>query len=105
LSGEWVAYYVGSLKSFNNRTGYGFLECEMARTDWGSDVFIHKNFVPTPWNLGQPVEFAVTTNSRGQAQAVDVNWLPRLPINVLPIHAAVPVAGTLQGAGMGAPTP
>jgi len=79
MSGEWIAYYVGSLKSFNSRNGFGFLECIQATADWGQDVFIHKNYVPNPWNCGQPVEFAVTVNNRGQPQAVDVNWLPKLP--------------------------
>jgi len=78
-SGEYICYYVGRLKSFNNRTGYGFLECAQSKTDWGSDVFIHKNFVQNPWHIGQPVEFAVQLNSRGQPQAYDVTWLPRLP--------------------------
>jgi len=79
LTGEWVAYHVGRLKSFNNRTGYGFLECAQAYTDYGADVFIHKNSMMNPWHIGQPVEFAVVVNGRGQPQATDVNWLPRLP--------------------------
>mmetsp|Transcript_25409 Transcript_25409/g.58982 ORF Transcript_25409/g.58982 Transcript_25409/m.58982 type:complete len:479 (+) Transcript_25409:97-1533(+) len=78
-NGEYVAYYVGALKSYNSRNGYGFLECRQAKADWGVDVFIHKNNVPQPWVLGQPVEFAVQVNNRGQPQAFDCNWLPRLP--------------------------
>ncbi|CAE7222227.1 unnamed protein product [Symbiodinium sp. CCMP2592] len=70
---------VGTLKSYNVRNGYGFLECRQAKQDWGVDVFIHKNNVPTPWLLGQPVEFAVQVNTRGQPQAYDCLWLPRLP--------------------------
>lgn len=78
-NGEYVTYYVGRLKTYNSRTGYGFLECKQSKVDWGGDVFIHKNQIPVPWNVGQPVEFAVQCNSRGQAQACDCNWLPRLP--------------------------
>ncbi|CAE7474318.1 ODA2, partial [Symbiodinium pilosum] len=78
-NGSYCTYYVGTLKSFNTRNGYGFLECRQAKADWGVDVFIHKNNVQTPWFLGQPVEFAVQVNTRGQPQAYDCNWLPRLP--------------------------
>mmetsp|Transcript_81448 Transcript_81448/g.143840 ORF Transcript_81448/g.143840 Transcript_81448/m.143840 type:complete len:452 (+) Transcript_81448:93-1448(+) len=78
-NGECVAYYLGRLKTFNNKTGYGFLECKQCKKDWGGDVFIHKNNIPIPWNIGQPVEFAVNCNNRGQPQAFDCNWLPRLP--------------------------
>jgi len=78
-NGECVTYYVGRLKSFNNQKGFGFLSCKQSKADWGVDVFIHKNFVPQPWHIGQPVEYAVTLNGRGQPQALDVNWLPRLP--------------------------
>jgi len=78
-NGEYVAYYVGKLKTYNNKNGYGFLECKQSKKDWGGDVFIHKNNIPVPWNIGQPVEFAVNCNNRGQPQAFDCNWLPRLP--------------------------
>mmetsp|Transcript_81237 Transcript_81237/g.161147 ORF Transcript_81237/g.161147 Transcript_81237/m.161147 type:complete len:551 (-) Transcript_81237:117-1769(-) len=80
MSGEWVAYHVGRLKSFSNRTGYGFIECAQSYTDYGVDVFIHKNSMINPWHIGQPLEFAVICNGRGQPQATDVNWLPRLPL-------------------------
>jgi len=79
MTGEWVAYHVGQLKSFNSRTGYGFIECAQSYRDYGADVFIHKNSMINPWHVGQPVEFAVICNGRGQPQATDVNWLPRLP--------------------------
>lgn len=64
--------------------------------DWGVDVFVHKNNVPTPWNLGQPVEFAVQVNQRSQPQAYDCNWLPRLQSNsVTPgTTAALPGRGS-----------
>eukprot|EP00930_Biecheleria_cincta_P033009 TRINITY_DN22863_c0_g4_i1.p1 TRINITY_DN22863_c0_g4~~TRINITY_DN22863_c0_g4_i1.p1 ORF type:complete len:510 (+),score=118.23 TRINITY_DN22863_c0_g4_i1:72-1601(+) len=78
-NGEFVTYYVGRLKTYNSRTGYGFVECKQSKVDWGGDVFIHKNQIPVPWNVGQPVEFAVQCNNRGQPQACDCNWLPRLP--------------------------
>lgn len=71
----WVPYYVGSLKSFSQHTGYGFIECQETFAIYGRDVYIHKNLVPTPWRINSQVEFAVTQNSRGQPQAADVMWL------------------------------
>jgi len=44
-----------------------------------------------PWHIGQPVEFAVIYNGRGQLQATDVKWLPRLP-TVTPPARPVAVA-------------
>lgn len=76
-NGELIAYYVGTLKSYNSRNGYGFIDCPQAKRDWGADVFVHKNSVPNPWNVGQFVEFSVVTNNKGQPQAWDCNWLPR----------------------------
>lgn len=78
-TGDWCPYYVGSLKTFSSKSGYGFIECAQAYSEWGVDVFLHKNNVPTPWTIGQPVEFAINVNSRGQPQAQDTQWLPLLP--------------------------
>eukprot|EP00913_Durusdinium_trenchii_P034329 g32119.t1 len=90
-TGEYASYYVGQLKTFNVKNGYGFIECKQAKADWGVDVFVHKNNVPTPWTLGQPVEFAVQMNQRGQPQAYDCNWLPRLPQTSIVTPGTVPV--------------
>eukprot|EP00929_Paragymnodinium_shiwhaense_P002164 TRINITY_DN102374_c0_g1_i1.p1 TRINITY_DN102374_c0_g1~~TRINITY_DN102374_c0_g1_i1.p1 ORF type:complete len:395 (-),score=75.55 TRINITY_DN102374_c0_g1_i1:152-1336(-) len=77
----WMPYFVGSLKSFNKRTGYGFIECEQTYNIWKTDVYIHKNMIPTPWKIGQFVEFAAVQNPKGQPQAQDVMWMP---IDVVP---------------------
>mmetsp|Transcript_25207 Transcript_25207/g.71068 ORF Transcript_25207/g.71068 Transcript_25207/m.71068 type:complete len:578 (+) Transcript_25207:42-1775(+) len=77
--GQHYPYYVGCLKTFSKRNGYGFLECKQAFDDFGHDVFIHHNYVKQPMFFDQPVEFAVTQNQRLQPQAFDVQWLPRLP--------------------------
>lgn len=104
-SNDWRAYYVGTLKSFSSKSGYGFLESAQAYTDWGVDVFIHKNFVPTPWKLGQPVEFAVMMNNRGQPQALDTAWLPLLPQHRqaaphgVTLRAPLPAAAPVQAEG------
>lgn len=74
------SYYAGKLKSFNVKNGYGFLASSQAKTDWGVDVFIHKNMLPERWMLNQPCEFAVVINDRGQPQAADVQWLPMIAI-------------------------
>ena len=72
---EWVPYLVGKLRSFSAENGFGFIECPDALERFGADVFVHKNEVPSPWRIGQVVEFAVKTNARGQPQARDVLWL------------------------------
>lgn len=75
--GWWVPYYVGTLKSFNVRSGYGFLECKETYEIYKSDVYIHKNMVPVPWHIGQMVEFIVHPNKHGQPQAQDCLWFPK----------------------------
>jgi len=95
MNGEWQAYFVGSLKSFSSQKGFGFLSCSAAFQYWGVDVFIHKNQVPVPWNVGQPVEFAVCMNNRGQPQATDCAWLPQLPKQ----RPALPTQGVPLGIG------
>jgi len=86
-SGQYVfqPYYVGTLKSFSNQKGYGFLSCDEVYEKCGSDVFIHQKLVPVPWQLGTPVEFAVVLNAAGKPQASDVKWLPVLPKPRLPV--------------------
>lgn len=101
MTGEIVAYYVGRLKTFNSRTGYGFVECEQTTKDFGADVFIHKNLVPNPWHIGQPVEFAVSVNNRGQPQARDVQWLPPLQAGGGPGAPMAQALGGAPGAGGG----
>jgi len=80
-TGEWLPYFIGQLKSYSHRNGYGFMRCTQAYEAWGCDVFIHKNNLPQPWLMGQYAEFAVFLNDRLQPQAADVLWLPQLPGN------------------------
>jgi cold shock CspA family protein len=78
-SGENQPYFLGTLKSYSSKAGYGFLECAQTFAYWGCDIFVHKNQVPVPWNLGQPVEFNVILSTKSQPQAADCLWLPKLP--------------------------
>merc|ERR1712136_488709 len=75
----WVPYHVGKLKSFSSQSGYGFVDCATTHGIYKSDVYIHRSCMHTPWRIGQPLEFAVTLNSRGQPQASDVLGLPYEP--------------------------
>lgn len=79
VTSEWYPFYVGRLKSFSKSAGYGFLACAQTYGQWRCDIFIHKSQVITPWHIGQPCEFGIQVNNRGQPQACYVNWLPRLP--------------------------
>eukprot|EP00928_Gymnodinium_smaydae_P080916 TRINITY_DN64518_c0_g1_i1.p1 TRINITY_DN64518_c0_g1~~TRINITY_DN64518_c0_g1_i1.p1 ORF type:complete len:389 (-),score=92.32 TRINITY_DN64518_c0_g1_i1:74-1240(-) len=91
--GWWMPYYLGYLKSYNTRTGFGFIECEKTFSIYKVDVYIHKSQVPTPWTLGQYVEFAVTVNNKGQPQANDVMWIPiKAPESEKPVTDEKPSA-------------
>jgi cold shock CspA family protein len=111
MTGEWQPYFVGTLKSFSSKSGYGFLACNLAFQYYGADVFVHKSQVPMPWALGQPVEFAVMSNQRGQPQATDCLWLPKIPQMRTPMQRPAPVQTAMGGyasspnAGVGLPQP
>jgi cold shock CspA family protein len=75
-SGEWLHFYVGRLKNFNQAHGYGFIECKQSFADYNRDVFIHKSMMLDFWHLGAFVEFRVMFNDKQQPQAMDVQWLP-----------------------------
>ena len=61
-SGE--VYRQGTVKWFNNRRGYGFIECED-----GDDVFVHHSAIHMEGyrtlRTGQRVQFAVQQGDKG----------------------------------------
>mmetsp|Transcript_74548 Transcript_74548/g.162983 ORF Transcript_74548/g.162983 Transcript_74548/m.162983 type:complete len:319 (-) Transcript_74548:24-980(-) len=66
--------YVGIIKTFNLKNGYGFIDCPevFQMTQW--DVFLHKNqYNQQP--LGSRVSFGINMNKDGQPQATDVETL------------------------------
>lgn len=63
----------GFFKSYNDKTGFGFIECEGIKDMYGGDVFVHKAQVAefTP-KVGMAVEFGVFLNKDEKPQAKDI---------------------------------
>eukprot|EP00931_Biecheleriopsis_adriatica_P005754 TRINITY_DN107238_c0_g1_i1.p1 TRINITY_DN107238_c0_g1~~TRINITY_DN107238_c0_g1_i1.p1 ORF type:complete len:444 (-),score=78.00 TRINITY_DN107238_c0_g1_i1:46-1377(-) len=61
----------GTLKSFNQRNGFGFIDCPEARHRYGRDVFVHKAQIGDI-EVGEELNFNVDTNKDGMPQARDI---------------------------------
>jgi cold shock protein len=61
-SEENVNNMKGTIKWYNARKGYGFIQC-----DDGKEVFVHRSAVPMEMSLneGDAIEFEVETSDRG----------------------------------------
>jgi CspA family cold shock protein len=61
-SEENVNNMKGTIKWYNARKGYGFIQC-----DDGKEVFVHRTAVPMELSLneGDAIEFEVETSDRG----------------------------------------
>lgn len=68
--------YLGKLKLFLLKDGYGFLSCEETFQQYRSDVYVHQNELldnaTVRFLIGEAVSFAVELNSKGRPQARDV---------------------------------
>lgn len=78
-------YYVGSLKSYNERRGFGFVACDETARCWGRDVYLSKvesqgsvGDVDEPLKEGSHVQFAVVLSEEGFPQAAAVKRLQQL---------------------------
>eukprot|EP00929_Paragymnodinium_shiwhaense_P111804 TRINITY_DN80088_c0_g1_i1.p1 TRINITY_DN80088_c0_g1~~TRINITY_DN80088_c0_g1_i1.p1 ORF type:complete len:1490 (+),score=369.35 TRINITY_DN80088_c0_g1_i1:276-4745(+) len=66
--------YVGTVKSFHEETGFGFLSCPATYVLYRRDVFLHyRQMKATGLQVNDRVCFKVELNSRGQPQARQVN--------------------------------
>merc|ERR1712083_833020 len=66
--------FTGTLKSFNEGTGFGFIDCPELKEIYGNDVFVHRMQVEgvfTP-NAGMSLTFGVFLNKDGKPQAKDI---------------------------------
>ena len=61
----------GTIKWYNSRKGYGFIQGED-----GKDVFVHRSAIPTRINLneGEQVEYEIEKTDRGM-QATNIKKL------------------------------
>jgi len=64
--------YTGTVKSYNAEKGFGFIVCPETYTQFGSDVFMHKDQVKGI-NVGDTVKFTLRFSLKGQPQAKDVD--------------------------------
>merc|ERR1719396_153632 len=63
--------FVGTIKSFNGNSGYGFIECDDLKAVYGNDVFLHHSQL-SGFEVGSVVQFAAFLNQSGKPQAKDL---------------------------------
>lgn len=67
--------FVGTMKSFNQASNYGFIECPEVKEVYGFDVFVHGKEVQEGQNIGDQVYFELGISSKGQPQALNLSPL------------------------------
>jgi len=73
-----LGQFVGTIKSFNAKNGFGFIECEALMQQGRSrDVYLH-HLQLGGFHANDTVIFTAYLNKKGQAQAMDL-----LPVNGL----------------------
>lgn len=65
-------FYVGVLRTFSPKDGYGFIQCPALRKGFDRDIYIHKAELPEGASCGCSVSFRLHINAKGQPQARDV---------------------------------
>eukprot|EP00418_Pyrodinium_bahamense_P083302 CAMPEP_0179064392 /NCGR_PEP_ID=MMETSP0796-20121207/27926_1 /TAXON_ID=73915 /ORGANISM="Pyrodinium bahamense, Strain pbaha01" /LENGTH=274 /DNA_ID=CAMNT_0020761341 /DNA_START=72 /DNA_END=896 /DNA_ORIENTATION=+ len=69
---EELGQFSGTVKSFNPKSGYGFITCvELQDMGFTNDVFLHHQQMGD-CNVGMEVTFTCYLNSKGQPQAKEV---------------------------------
>merc|ERR1719401_780932 len=63
--------FVGLIKSFNEKTGYGFIACDEVTAKYGGDCFCAKKYIGNN-KVGDMVEFDVGLTPDGKPQAIAV---------------------------------
>merc|ERR1712226_762029 len=64
--------YMGTVKSFNEKTSYGFITCEKLEHTLGkADIFVHANELGM-LQVGQAASFSVELDKHGKPYAVAV---------------------------------
>lgn len=69
--------YVGVLKTFSPKDGYGFISCPELREKFDRDVYIHKAEIPESASVscGCSLRFRLHLNPKGQPQARTVSFV------------------------------
>eukprot|EP00746_Dinoflagellata_sp_MGD_P147859 gnl/MRDRNA2_/MRDRNA2_80170_c0_seq2.p1 gnl/MRDRNA2_/MRDRNA2_80170_c0~~gnl/MRDRNA2_/MRDRNA2_80170_c0_seq2.p1 ORF type:complete len:400 (-),score=84.42 gnl/MRDRNA2_/MRDRNA2_80170_c0_seq2:16-1215(-) len=63
--------YVGVVKSFSPKTGFGFISCPDLFASFGRDTFVHHKQVEG-FNVGDTVAFTQVFNKEGHPQAIEL---------------------------------
>eukprot|EP00929_Paragymnodinium_shiwhaense_P081464 TRINITY_DN4262_c0_g1_i1.p1 TRINITY_DN4262_c0_g1~~TRINITY_DN4262_c0_g1_i1.p1 ORF type:complete len:577 (+),score=78.06 TRINITY_DN4262_c0_g1_i1:85-1815(+) len=64
--------YRGRVKSFNAKTGFGFLFCPQLHGMFNKDIFVSKAEVREGLIVGQEVEFTLVVNEKSEPQAYNI---------------------------------
>merc|ERR1740138_1300637 len=70
-SGGLVGDFLGTIKSFAESTGYGFIECPEIKKSYNADVFLHKA-MKKGYQVGNKIRFTCVLNKDGKPQAKDL---------------------------------
>mmetsp|Transcript_66568 Transcript_66568/g.172231 ORF Transcript_66568/g.172231 Transcript_66568/m.172231 type:complete len:179 (-) Transcript_66568:55-591(-) len=62
----------GTIKSFNETKGFGFIDCRELNETFGNDVFIHHAQMAGGLSVGEHVTFAVMLNKENKPQGYDL---------------------------------
>jgi len=64
--------FVGSVKSYNESKGFGFITCDETFSKYNRDIFLHKNEADAipGLKIGDSVQFTLQLNAQGNPQAV-----------------------------------
>mmetsp|Transcript_78620 Transcript_78620/g.254686 ORF Transcript_78620/g.254686 Transcript_78620/m.254686 type:complete len:417 (-) Transcript_78620:117-1367(-) len=57
--------YFGTVKSYNDRKGWGFIECPETQQLYGKDILFQKCELPSPVQKGDQLSFSVTPGRNG----------------------------------------
>jgi len=68
--------YVGTVKSFSEKHGYGFISCPELVAEHGQDVFVHHQELGG-FDVDSQVTFLMKLNQKNQPQAYDLQNVPR----------------------------
>jgi len=90
---------VGTVKSFNEASNFGFIECDEIKQEYGNDVFVHgRNFTHLQISVGQCLQFEVGVSSKGQPQALNVQPIDDASAAIMS-EAAISEAAIAAGVG------
>eukprot|EP00931_Biecheleriopsis_adriatica_P095357 TRINITY_DN6896_c0_g1_i3.p1 TRINITY_DN6896_c0_g1~~TRINITY_DN6896_c0_g1_i3.p1 ORF type:complete len:285 (+),score=51.95 TRINITY_DN6896_c0_g1_i3:79-855(+) len=64
--------FFGSIIRFNPKTGWGYIDCPPLKSEYGKDVFLHKQYMDRDFDVGDTVNFTIELSEEGMPQARDI---------------------------------